>query len=104
MEWVFGNITSYFTFLDFKKNLKVGRSPVGKMCAVCALLRNAITCLYCSSTGSCSTTHSSGIFSSLKDYSVYFKTFSERDQAATSQIHQLSTHFSGIAKSIDNYN
>ena len=45
MEWVFGDITSYFAFLDFKKNLKVGLSPVGKMYAVCALLRNAITCL-----------------------------------------------------------
>ena len=52
VEWVFGDITSYFAFLDFKKNLKVGLSPVGKMYAVCALLRNAITCLYGSSTGS----------------------------------------------------
>lgn len=52
VEWVFGDITSYFAFLDFKKNLKIGLSPVGKMYAVCALLRNAITCLYGSSTSS----------------------------------------------------
>lgn len=31
VEWVFGDITSYFAFLDFKKNLKIGLSPVGKM-------------------------------------------------------------------------
>ena len=52
VEWVFGDITSYFAFLDFKKNLKIGLSPIGKMYAVCALLRNAVTCLYGSSTGS----------------------------------------------------
>ena len=52
VEWVFGDITSYFAFLDFKKNLKIGLSPIGKMYAVCALLRNAATFLYGSSTGS----------------------------------------------------
>ena len=51
VEWVFGNITSYLAFLDFKKNLKIGLSPIGKMYTVCALLRNAVTCLYGSSTG-----------------------------------------------------
>ena len=29
VEWVFNDITSYFAFLDFKKNLKMGLSPVG---------------------------------------------------------------------------
>ena len=51
VEWVFGDITSYFAFLDFKENLKIGLSPIGKMYAVCALLRNAVTRLYGSSTG-----------------------------------------------------
>ena len=46
VEWLFGDIINYFKFLDFKKNLKVGLSSVGKMYVVCALLRNALTCLY----------------------------------------------------------
>ena len=47
---VFGDITNYFKFLDFKKNFKVQLSSVGKMYIVCALLRNALTCLYGSTT------------------------------------------------------
>lgn len=50
VEWLFGDIVNYFAFLDFKKNLKIGLSPVGKMYIVCALLRNAHSCLYQSST------------------------------------------------------
>ena len=50
VEWVFGDILNYFAFLDFKKDLKVGLSAVGKMYIVCALLRNAHTCIYQSST------------------------------------------------------
>ena len=46
VEWLFGDIIGYFKFLDFKKNLKIGLSSVGKMYVVCALLRNALTCLY----------------------------------------------------------
>ena len=42
VEWLFGDIQNYFK----KKNLKVGLSSVGKMYAVSALLRNALTCLY----------------------------------------------------------
>ena len=45
-EWLFGDITNSFKFLDFKKNFKIGLSSVGKMYIVSALLRNAITCLY----------------------------------------------------------
>ena len=44
VEWLFGNIINDFKFLDFKKNLKIGMSSVGKMYLVCALLHNAITC------------------------------------------------------------
>ena len=46
MEWLFRNIINSFKFLDYKKNLKIGLSSIGKMYLVCALLRNAITCLY----------------------------------------------------------
>ena len=46
VEWLFGDIINYFKFLDFKKNLKIGLSSVGKMYVVCALLRNVLTCLY----------------------------------------------------------
>ncbi len=50
VEWVFGDIINYFKFMDFKKNLKIGLSAVGKMYPVCALWRNALTCLYGSTT------------------------------------------------------
>ena len=46
VEWLFGDIINYFKFMDFKKNLKIGMSCVGKMYVVCALLQNALTCLY----------------------------------------------------------
>ena len=42
VDWVFGDILEYFFFLDFKKDLKVGLSAIGKMYVVCALLRNAV--------------------------------------------------------------
>ena len=45
VEWLFGDIINSFKFLDFKKNLKIGLSSIGKMYVVCALLRNAKTCL-----------------------------------------------------------
>ena len=45
-EWVFGDIVSYFKFPDFKKNLKISLSAIGKMYTVCAILRNASTCMY----------------------------------------------------------
>ena len=50
VEWVFGDITNYFSFLDFKKKLKLGLSAVGKMYIVCALLTNARSFLYPTST------------------------------------------------------
>ncbi|XP_073228181.1 uncharacterized protein [Porites lutea] len=46
VEWLFGDIVNYFKFLDFKKNLKIGMSSIGKLYLVSALLQNAITCLY----------------------------------------------------------
>ena len=46
VELLFRDIINSFKFLDYKKNLKIGLSSVGKMYIVCALLRNAVTCLY----------------------------------------------------------
>ena len=50
VEWLFGDIVEYFKFVDFKKNLKIGLSAVGKMVIVWALLRNALTCLHGNAT------------------------------------------------------
>ena len=50
VEWIFGDIINYFKFLDFKENLKVGLSAVGKMHIVCALLHNIRTSLYKNTT------------------------------------------------------
>ena len=50
VEWISGDIINYFKFVDFKKNLKVQLSAVGKMYIVCALLHNARCCLYGSMT------------------------------------------------------
>jgi hypothetical protein len=44
VEWIFGDIVSSFKFIDFKKNLKIGLSSVGKMYVVSALMRNSLTC------------------------------------------------------------
>ena len=46
VEWLFGDIVNWFKFIDFKKNLKIFLSPIGKMYITCALLTNARTCLY----------------------------------------------------------
>ena len=46
VEMLFGNISNYFKFIDFKRQMKVNLSPVGKMYVVCALLENAQTCFY----------------------------------------------------------
>ena len=50
VEWIFGDIVNYFKFTDFKKKLKIGLNSVGKIYTVCALLRNAMTCLHGSTT------------------------------------------------------
>ena len=46
VEWLFEDIIDFFRFLDYRKNLKIGLSSVGKIYIVFDLLRNAITCLY----------------------------------------------------------
>ena len=50
VEWVFGDIVNYFKVTDFKKDLKIGLSAVGKFYIVSALLHNAMTCLYGNNT------------------------------------------------------
>lgn len=52
VEWLFGDISTYFKFIDFKKNLKLYLSSIGKMYVVSAILRNAVTCLYGNQTSS----------------------------------------------------
>lgn len=46
VEWLFNDIITSFKAMDFKRNLKLGLSAVGKMYVVSAILRNALTCLY----------------------------------------------------------
>ena len=43
VEWLFSDILNYFKFLDFKRNLKIELSQVGKMYIVCAILQNVLT-------------------------------------------------------------
>ena len=31
VEWLFGDVIDYFKFIDFKKNLKIGMSSIGKI-------------------------------------------------------------------------
>ena len=51
VEWGFGKLLQYFTYLDFQKNLKVLLQPVAKYYLVGALLINCHTCMYGSLTG-----------------------------------------------------
>lgn len=46
----FSRTINYFKFLNFKKNLKVQLSAVGKMYIACTLHHNARCCLYGSTT------------------------------------------------------
>ena len=50
VEWLFGDIVSSFKFIDFKKNLKISLSPIGKMYIVSGTPRNCVTCMYGNST------------------------------------------------------
>ena len=44
-EWFFDEIKTY-KFLDFKSQLKINLSSVGKIYLICGVLGNAKTCLY----------------------------------------------------------
>ena len=43
VKMLFGNISNYFKFIDFKRQMKVDLSLVGKMYVVCALLESGIS-------------------------------------------------------------
>lgn len=45
-EWAFGEVVRSFRCLDFKSNLKLGLSSVGKMYLVAAIIQNALSCFY----------------------------------------------------------
>lgn len=51
VEWTFGKITRLFPTLSWHRNQRILESPVGPIYQVAALLTNAHTCLYGSSTG-----------------------------------------------------
>jgi hypothetical protein len=46
VEWAFCEVTRSFRCLDFKSNLKLGLSCVGKMYLVSAVIQNALSCIY----------------------------------------------------------
>jgi hypothetical protein len=45
VEWSFGNVLSLWAFLDFRKNLKLGLSPIGSFYKLGVFLTNCHTCL-----------------------------------------------------------
>lgn len=46
VEWGYGKVLQLFPFLDFKKNLKIYKQPVGNYYKVGVILTNCHTCLY----------------------------------------------------------
>ncbi|GFR73961.1 protein ALP1-like [Elysia marginata] len=64
VEWSFGKIIQYFSFLDYKKNQKLFLQPVAKHYLVGGLLTNCHTCLY----GSVTTSYFDCPPPSLEDY------------------------------------
>ena len=50
VEWLFGDVSHSFKFIDFKKNLKLRLSAIAKFYVVAALIRNILTCLYGNTT------------------------------------------------------
>lgn len=46
VEWLFGEIKTFFKFVDFKPQMKICLSSIGKSYLVCGLMQNARTCLY----------------------------------------------------------
>ena len=71
VEWLFGDIVNYFKFLDFKKNLKIGLSQVGKMYIVCSILRNGLTCLFSNTTAEFFWTRSTFINRTLSQWTFH---------------------------------
>ena len=40
VEWLFGLVSNYFKFIDFKKMQRIGMSPIGKIFIVCSIYCN----------------------------------------------------------------
>ena len=40
VEWAFGEVVELWAFVDFKKNLKIGLSPIGQFYLIAVLLTN----------------------------------------------------------------
>jgi hypothetical protein len=48
VEWLFGEVSSKFPFLDYSKNKKLRKSPVEAIITTCYLLYNLyVTCMGC---------------------------------------------------------
>ena len=45
VEWGFSLILRDWSFLDFRKNLKIGKQPIGLLYFVGALMANVKTCM-----------------------------------------------------------
>ena len=50
VDWLCGDVVNQFKFVDFKKNLKVALSPIGKIYITSAVLNNALICMYGNNT------------------------------------------------------
>ena len=67
VEWLFNDVAQSWKFIDFKKNLKMQLSSVGKMYLVCAILRNVLTSLY----GNMTSEYFDLDPTALQDYFIY---------------------------------
>jgi hypothetical protein len=48
VEWLFGEVSSKFPFLDYTKNKKLRKSPIDAIVVTCYLLYNLyVTCMGC---------------------------------------------------------
>lgn len=50
VEWGFGHVLQYFSFVDFKKNMKLLLQPVGTLYTVSVLFSNCRVCMYGNAT------------------------------------------------------
>jgi hypothetical protein len=65
VEWSYGRVLALWKALDFKKNLKLFKSPIGAYYLVACLLTNCVSCI---EGGNAITDHSGGRTPSLEEY------------------------------------
>ena len=53
VEWFFGEIIKQFKFTDFKKNQRMGLSPIAKQYRLSVLPTNSFICLYRNNASKC---------------------------------------------------